>query len=86
MDGNGRWAQARGLPRSAGHRAGLDRIQTVLRGCYEKGVEIISVFAWSTENWSRPQREVSYIMRTLEKHIPRLVKSLHEENEIGVKA
>jgi undecaprenyl diphosphate synthase len=80
MDGNGRWAQARGLPRSAGHKAGLDRIQTVLRECYEKGVKIVSVFAWSTENWSRPQREVSYVMRTLEKHLPRLVKALHEEN------
>ena len=80
MDGNGRWAQARGLPRSAGHKAGLDRIHTLLKECYDKGVEIVSVFAWSTENWSRPNREVSNIMRTLEKRLPRLVKALHEEN------
>ena len=80
MDGNGRWAQARGLPRSAGHKAGLDRIRTVLGECYDKGVEIVSVFAWSTENWSRPYREVRYIMRALENQLPRLVKALHEEN------
>jgi undecaprenyl diphosphate synthase len=80
MDGNGRWAQAKGLPRSAGHKAGLDRIQCVLKECYDRGIEIVSVFAWSTENWSRPFREVSYIMRELETHLPRLVKSLHEKN------
>lgn len=80
MDGNGRWAQARGLPRSVGHKAGLDNIKTVLKKCYDKGTEIVSVFAWSTENWSRPHHEVSYIMHTLEKHLPRLVKALHKEN------
>lgn len=80
MDGNGRWAQARGLPRSVGHKAGLDRIQTVLKGCYDKGAEIVSVFAWSTENWARPHREVSYIVQALEKHLPRLVEALHKEN------
>lgn len=80
MDGNGRWAQARGLPRSAGHKAGLDRIQSVLRECFDKGVKIVTAFAWSTENWSRPHREVSYIMRALVKQLPRLVKALHEEN------
>jgi undecaprenyl diphosphate synthase len=80
MDGNGRWAQSRGLPRSVGHKAGLDRIQAVLRECYDKGVEIVSVFAWSTENWSRPNHEVDYIMHMLEKHLPRLVKALHKKN------
>ena len=87
MDGNGRWAQAQGLSRSKGHKAGLDNIQRVLRACYNKGIEIVSVFAWSTENWSRPPREVSYIMRALEIHLPRLVNALHEEkirfNHIG---
>ena len=80
MDGNGRWAQAQGLPRSVGHKAGLDRIQCVLKACYDKGIEIVSVFAWSTENWSRPFREVSYIKRALEMHLPRLVKAVHAKN------
>lgn len=80
MDGNGRWAQTRGLPRSVGHKAGLENIKTVLKACYDKGTEIVSVFAWSTENWSRPHREVSYIMHVLEKHLPHLVKALHEKN------
>ena len=87
MDGNGRWAQAQGLSRSKGHKAGFDNIQRVLRACYNKGIEIVSVFAWSTENWSRPPREVRYIMRALEIHLPRLVNALHEEkirfNHIG---
>lgn len=80
MDGNGRWAQSRGLSRSAGHKAGLDNIQRVLKACYDKGIEIVSVFAWSTENWSRPFPEVNYIMRALEKHLPSLVNTLHKEN------
>jgi undecaprenyl diphosphate synthase len=80
MDGNGRWAQAQGLPRSKGHKAGLDNIQRVLKVCYDKGIQIVSVFAWSTENWSRPPREVNFIMQALEKHLPILVKALHEEN------
>jgi undecaprenyl diphosphate synthase len=57
MDGNGRWAKTRGLARSSGHKAGFDNIQHVLKVCYNKGIEIVSVFAWSTENWSRPSRE-----------------------------
>lgn len=80
MDGNGRWAQAKGLPRSVGHRAGLERIQSILEVCYDKGIEIVSVFAWSTENWSRPVSEVNYIMRALEMRLPRLVEALDAKN------
>ena len=80
MDGNGRWAQAQGFQRSKGHKAGLDNIQHVIRACYNKGIKIVSLFAWSTENWSRPPNEVRYIMQALEKHLPKLVKALHEEN------
>ena len=80
MDGNGRWAQAQGLQRSKGHKAGLANIQRVIRACNNKGVKIVSLFAWSTENWARPIDEVRYVMRALEKHLPKLVKALHEEN------
>ncbi len=58
MDGNGRWARARGLPRLAGHRAGTDNIRPVLEGCVEFGVQILTIYAFSTENWDRPPDEV----------------------------
>jgi undecaprenyl diphosphate synthase len=80
MDGNGRWAQRRGLSRSAGHKAGFEHIPNVLEVCHEFGVEVVSAYAWSTENWARPKPEVGYIMRSLEKHLPRFVKELHQRN------
>ncbi|MFC1736437.1 polyprenyl diphosphate synthase [Candidatus Hydrogenedentota bacterium] len=79
MDGNGRWGEAHGLSRSAGHKAGLERIEHVLLLCRDLGVEIVSVFAWSSENWSRPKKEVDYIMRLLENRLPRAVDRLREE-------
>jgi undecaprenyl diphosphate synthase len=78
MDGNGRWARRRGLPRSAGHKAGLEHIPDVLEICHDLGVQVVSGYAWSTENWSRPQAEVRYIMHALEKHLPRFIKELHK--------
>lgn len=78
MDGNGRWAQARGLPRLAGHRAGTDNIRRVLEGCVEAGVEILTIYAFSTENWERPEREVRGLMRLLEEVIQRELDELHE--------
>jgi undecaprenyl diphosphate synthase len=78
MDGNGRWAQRRGLSRSAGHKAGFEHIPRVLEICHDLGIQIVSAYAWSTENWSRPKAEVGYIMRSLEKHLPRFVKELHQ--------
>ena len=77
MDGNGRWARQRGLPRSAGHKAGLEHIPDVLEICHDFGVQVVSAFAWSTENWGRDEAEVSYVMRSLEKHLMRFVKELH---------
>jgi undecaprenyl diphosphate synthase len=65
MDGNGRWAQARGLPRLAGHRAGTENIRRVLEGCVELGVKILTIYAFSTENWGRPQAEVLGLIRIL---------------------
>ncbi len=77
MDGNGRWAQARGLPRLAGHRAGTDNIRRVLEGCIEAGVEVLTIYAFSTENWERPEREVRGLMRLLEEVIHRELDELH---------
>lgn len=77
MDGNGRWAQRRGLPRSAGHKAGFEHIPDVLEICHDFDVQIVSAFAWSTENWGRGEAEVNYILRSLENHLTRFVKELH---------
>jgi len=76
MDGNGRWAQARGLPRAAGHRAGVGSVREVVRACGELGIEVLTLYAFSTENWLRPRAEVDEIMRllawTLEAEVPEL--------------
>jgi undecaprenyl diphosphate synthase len=64
MDGNGRWAQQQGLPRSAGHKAGYEHVPDVLEICRELGVGAVSGYAWSTENWRRPRREVDYFEET----------------------
>ena len=62
MDGNGRWAKARGLPRVAGHRRGADAVRRVVRGAGELGIPILTLFAFSTENWTRPADEVADLM------------------------
>lgn len=63
MDGNGRWAGRRGLPRQAGHRAGAENLRRIIRACVEFGVNILTVYAFSTENWGRPESEVRALMR-----------------------
>ncbi len=62
MDGNGRWAERRGLARVAGHRAGVEAVRRILRPCAEHGVEVLTLFAFSSENWRRPRREVAFLM------------------------
>ncbi len=79
MDGNGRWAQARGLPRSAGHRAGTENLRRVLRAAVEFGVPVLTIYAFSTENWSRPEGEVKALLTILEGVIDRELQELHEE-------
>ena len=79
MDGNGRWAQARRLPSLAGHRAGTDNLRRVLRACKDMGIHILTVYAFSTENWRRPQEEVSGLMTILDQYIVREMRNLHEE-------
>lgn len=63
MDGNGRWAKKRGLPRQAGHRAGVENLRRVIDACVEFGVNILTIYAFSTENWGRPESEVRGLMR-----------------------
>ena len=65
MDGNGRWAQSRGLPRVAGHKAGVDSVRAVVRACGELGIQALTLYAFSTENWLRPKAEVDELMRLL---------------------
>jgi len=79
MDGNGRWAKQRGLPRLAGHRAGTENLRRILRACVELGIKILTIYAFSTENWGRPPAEVRGLMRILEDVIDRELPELHEE-------
>ena len=78
MDGNGRWARSRGLPRLAGHRAGTENIRRVLEGCVEYGIKVLTLYAFSTENWGRPDAEVRGIIRILEQTIDRELPELHK--------
>lgn len=63
MDGNGRWAHRRGLPRIAGHHAGMGKVRDIIRACDDLGIGCLTLYAFSTENWTRPEREVEYLMR-----------------------
>jgi undecaprenyl diphosphate synthase len=79
MDGNGRWAQARGLPRIAGHKAGTENIRRILHAATDIGIKVLTVYAFSTENWARPEEEVRGLMRLLAQRIRRETKQLHAE-------
>lgn len=79
MDGNGRWAKARGLPRAAGHRQGAEAARKVLRAAGEAGVECLTLYAFSSENWRRPQDEINDLMGLLRFYISRELEALHSE-------
>ena len=79
MDGNGRWAQARNLPRLAGHKAGTDNLHTVLDECDRLGIKIVTLYAFSTENWRRPEEEVGGLMTLLGVVIDRELAELHRK-------
>lgn len=79
MDGNGRWAQARGLPRLEGHRAGTENIRRMLEACAQHGVKILTIYAFSTENWNRPDEEVKGLFRILEEVIDHEVENFHRQ-------
>src|SRR5688500_15285617 len=78
MDGNGRWAKSRGLPRTEGHRQGKENLRRILEACVEFGVEILTIYAFSTENWERPPVEVNMLMSILELVLDQEVKQLHK--------
>jgi len=77
MDGNGRWARGRGRPASFGHRAGVRAIKRALEGCEQLGVEVLSVYAFSTENWTRPRAEVRALMRLFHETMQREIDEMH---------
>jgi undecaprenyl diphosphate synthase len=78
MDGNGRWAKARGLPRVAGHRRGADAVRRVVRGAGELGIPVLTLFAFSTENWTRPADEVNDLMGLLRHYLRNELDELHK--------
>lgn len=80
MDGNGRWAKERALPRSAGHRAGIDRVKEVIKAASELGIKVVTLFAFSTENWARPEKEVNLLMRALNNFLDRQINELDKNN------
>lgn len=79
MDGNGRWAKQRGLPRVAGHRAGTENLRRIIKACVEFGVPCLTIYAFSTENWSRPADEVEGLMNILAEVIDRELDELNRE-------
>ena len=81
MDGNGRWAKLRGKPRSFGHIKGSDNVEKVVTWCFERGVYAVTLYAFSTENWSRPKEEVDKILSLLEKFLTKYIKTL-VKNEV----
>jgi undecaprenyl diphosphate synthase len=80
MDGNGRWAKERGLARTVGHMEGIKRVKEIVRAAAEIGVKIITFFAFSTENWQRPKKEVDMLMRSLINFLDREIKELDKNN------
>src|SRR5438552_11999819 len=80
MDGNGRWAKRRGMPRLAGHHAGTENVRRITIACADAGVEVLTIYAFSTENWRRPADEVLGLMRLLAQRIDREAAELHRNN------
>jgi len=87
MDGNGRWAERRGLPRSAGHREGAKTVRRVITNCLDFNIPILTIFAFSTENWKRPKNEIKYLIKLFERVLSRekanLIKNNIKINFIG---
>jgi undecaprenyl diphosphate synthase len=79
MDGNGRWAAERGLPRSAGHQAGMASVRETVEACLQAGVEVLTLFAFSQENWQRPAAEIDALMALLEEYIAREAAELRQQ-------
>jgi len=82
MDGNGRWAQKRALPRSMGHRAGVEALRKVVKTCSNLEIKVLTVYAFSTENWSRPKDEVGVLMTLLTEYLRKELEELHQNNVV----
>src|SRR4030095_8482400 len=80
MDGNGRWARKRGLPRVAGHRAGISAVREVVEGSAELGISVLTLYAFSVENWKRPQSEVTTLMSLLKEYLNKEIENIHRNN------
>ena len=80
MDGNGRWASARGLPRKAGHRAGAESVRQAVDACLERGVEFLTLYAFSYENWNRPKKEIDALMSLLEDFLKSKSREFKKQN------
>jgi undecaprenyl diphosphate synthase len=80
MDGNGRWARSKGLPRIAGHRAGVETVREIVRECSRLDVQYLTLYTFSTENWKRPKSEVSTLMRLLLNTLKKEIQELHEND------
>lgn len=80
LDGNGRWAQRRGLPRTAGHKAGAETFRTIATYCRDIGLEYLTVYAFSTENWKRPKDEVDTIMALLKRYLLEAIDTMERDN------
>lgn len=82
MDGNGRWAAQRGLPRPAGHREGVRRAKELVRACGERGIRVLTLYAFSTENWKRPAEEVGFLMDLFEESLRREIAGLKRNHVV----
>ena len=80
MDGNGRWARKRGLPRVAGHRAGINAVREVVEGSADLGIPVLTLYAFSVENWKRPRSEVSTLMALLKEYLNKELENIHKNN------
>ena len=82
MDGNGRWAKQKNLPRTMGHKAGVETIREIVKECNRIGVKYLTLYAFSTENWKRPQEEISTLMKLLIEYLNKEVDDLHKNNVV----
>ena len=80
MDGNGRWAKQQGLPRSKGHRSGVDAVRRTVEACAELGIEVLTLYTFSTENWRRPSSEISWLMFLIKKFLPKEIRKMNSNN------
>jgi undecaprenyl diphosphate synthase len=78
MDGNGRWAAARGLPRAEGHRRGVEALRRCVRAAGELGIKVLTIYSFSTENWSRPKQEISDLMMLIKRFVREDLADLHK--------